>query len=121
MPPTVDLCGPDGAGRVPHMRQGKRPFAPTEPAEQTIPATSGADKDDCSTGRNSDHPTASATSGADKGDGNQTVSDCASVNSKKTKKESSVQVAASSGADNNKGFKTPVGKAAPKRPKFSKK
>ena len=80
------------------MWQDKRSLSLTEPAEQTIPETSGADKGDCSTGRGSDHPITSATSGADKGDGNQTASDCASD---KTKKGSPVPAAATSGADNN--------------------
>ena len=73
MPPTDDLCGADKPDRVPRIRKGKRPFAPSPPGKGS---TSSADDDIGDTSeveKVSVHPLTAATTGADNGERKQNL------------------------------------------------
>ena len=107
MPPTDDLCGGDKPDRVPRLRKGKRPFAPSP---QGKGSASSADEDGGDTSeveKVSVHPLTAATSGADNGERKQNLP-TSRKEAKKPRKVLPQPVAATNGADNKQKRELPV-------------
>ena len=106
MPPTDDLCGADKPDRVPRIRKGKRPFAPSPAGKEK--ASSGCDDgaDTSVVEQVSAQPLTAATSGADNGERKQNLP--FPENAKKPRKVLPQPVAATNGADNNRKIELPL-------------
>ena len=107
MPPTDDLCGADKPERIPRVRKGKRPFAPSPTGKEKASSASDDGGDTSVAEQVSAQPLTAATFGADNGERKQNLP-TSEKGAKRLRKVLAQPVAATNGADNKRKSEIPL-------------